>query len=33
MRFNLRRPRMQDATLIDDRFQIIAVGISENTNC
>jgi energy-coupling factor transporter ATP-binding protein EcfA2 len=23
---------MQDATLIDDRFQIIAVGISENTN-
>ena len=32
MRFNLRRPRMQDATLIDDRFQIIAVGISENTN-
>lgn len=32
MRFHFRRPRMQDATLIDDRFQIIAVGLSENTN-
>lgn len=31
MRFHLRRPRVQDATLIDDRFQVIAVKVDEHT--
>ena len=26
-----RRPRMQDATLIDDRFQMFAVKVDEHT--
>ena len=31
MRFRLRQPRMQDATLIDDRFQVFAVKVDEHT--